>query len=257
MHYGVTVATFQGKTRTRRPRLQQQQHQQTYSNAGEAIGKMLVERKISTKINYDVLRDIEIDSNCLESSSSASHTQSSPEVVLDAAGANLVAIGPQVMPVASSTGDLTITRTCAQNRLPSLSSRKRSVPSFVNRSSHTHSRSHEVSNRSSVVANPPKRTKMSLPATPRTMEDVLSEKLKEINEVVTAPIVVGGGTSHDPGVVGGGTSHDPGVVVEETGPVEYCEEEEEGLDDEEMEDLIYEDDPLLAHSDNEDYDNEY
>ncbi len=36
-------------------------NQHPYSNAGEAIGKMLVERRISTKINYDVLRDIEID----------------------------------------------------------------------------------------------------------------------------------------------------------------------------------------------------
>lgn len=222
-----------------------------YSNAGEAIGKMLVERKISTKINYDVLRDIEIDSNCLESGSAASHTtQASPEVVLDAS-ASVVAIGPQVStPVASSNSDLTITKTHARNRLPSLSSRKRSVPSFVNRSPHTHPHgvSKSADNRSSIVTNPPKRTKVSFLTTPRTMEEVLSEKLKEINEVVIAPIVVD---------VGEGTSHDPDVMVEEMGPVEYCEEEGEGLDDEEMEDLIYENDPLLAHSDNEDYDDEY
>ena len=43
------------------------------------------------------------------------------------------------------------------------------------------------------------------------------------------------------------------VVVEESGPVEYCEEdaEEEGLDDEEMDELAYEEDPLL-NSDYED-----
>lgn len=45
----------------KRAKGQLQQQQQPYSNAGEAIGKMLVERRISTKINYDVLRDIEID----------------------------------------------------------------------------------------------------------------------------------------------------------------------------------------------------
>ena len=40
------------------------------------------------------------------------------------------------------------------------------------------------------------------------------------------------------------------VVVEESGPVQY-DEGDEGLDDEEMEELAYEDDPLL-HSDYED-----
>ena len=37
-------------------------------------------------------------------------------------------------------------------------------------------------------------------------------------------------------------------VVEESGPVEYSDEEEDGLDDEEMQELAYEGDPLL-HSD--------
>ena len=42
------------------------------------------------------------------------------------------------------------------------------------------------------------------------------------------------------------------VVVEESGPVEYCEDElEEGVDDQELEQLAYKDDPLL-HSDYED-----
>ncbi len=47
-----------------------------------------------------------------------------------------------------------------------------------------------------------------------------------------------------------------GPVVEECGPVQYDEEElegeEGGLDDEEMEGLAYENDPLLQHSDYED-----
>ena len=43
-------------------------------------------------------------------------------------------------------------------------------------------------------------------------------------------------------------------------PVEYCDdddEEGEGLDDDEIEELIYEDDPLLAHSHTEDYNEDY
>ena len=43
--------------------------------------------------------------------------------------------------------------------------------------------------------------------------------------------------------------HAEADVVEESGPVEYLEEEE-GLEDEDMEDLRYEGDPLL-NSDNE------
>ena len=64
------------------------------------------------------------------------------------------------------------------------------------------------------------------------------------DDVGVADSIVGG----DVGVAGG--------VIEESGPVEYCEEEEEGegLEDEDIEELIYEDDPLLAHSDYEDFD---
>lgn len=40
-------------------------------------------------------------------------------------------------------------------------------------------------------------------------------------------------------------------VVEETGPVEYVEEDEEGIGDDDMENLVYEGDPLL-NSDYED-----
>lgn len=40
-------------------------------------------------------------------------------------------------------------------------------------------------------------------------------------------------------------------VVEETGPVEYVEEDEEGIGDDDMENLAYEGDPLL-NSDYED-----
>lgn len=40
-------------------------------------------------------------------------------------------------------------------------------------------------------------------------------------------------------------------VVEETGPVEYFEEDEEGIEDDDMENLAYEGDPLL-NSDYED-----
>ena len=41
-------------------------------------------------------------------------------------------------------------------------------------------------------------------------------------------------------------------VIEESGPVQYCEDVEEGLDDEDMDELAYDGDPLL----NSDYEEE-
>ena len=43
---------------------------------------------------------------------------------------------------------------------------------------------------------------------------------------------------------GAGVSGDGEVVVEESGPVQYYDDEEEGFDDKDMEELAYEDDPL-------------
>ena len=43
-----------------------------------------------------------------------------------------------------------------------------------------------------------------------------------------------------------------GMLVEETGPVDYCQDEGEGVDDSDLEQLTYEGDPLLLQSDYED-----
>ena len=228
---------FQGRTRTKRPRLQQQQ--QTYSNAGESIGKMLVEKRISTKLNYDVLRDIEIDcggafdQNKTDRGTDAHDKPANP--------ANLYSAQP--------TDALTITRTPLRARLPSLSSRKRKFSSLGGLSPLPTLSPHPLS---TSHLPKPKRTKGSSPLP----APVVGDSLKQLDKAV-ATLVESAQGSHDPSddVIG---SHDPSddVIVEESGPVQYCEEEE-GLDDAEMEDLIYEDDPLLAQSDTEDYDDGY
>ena len=40
-----------------------------------------------------------------------------------------------------------------------------------------------------------------------------------------------------------------GVVVEESGPVDYCQDEGEGVNDTDLEQLAYDGDPLLLLSD--------
>lgn len=246
---------FQGRARTKKPKAPH--FQQTYSNAGEAIGKMLVERRISTKINYDVLRDIDIDSGSLGSRTSSMNTQESADSAENATAACTTVSGGRQSEIPPVSNTLTITRTPVRNRLPSLSSRKRNFSSFGSLSSHPLSISHAAASspneRTSMIDNPrSKRTKLDQPrsvmANLDTMESILSDKLKDLEHQRN----VDGGGSCDP--IGG--SCDPNVV-EETGPVEYCDDEEEevGLDDDEMEALVYEDDPLLAHSDcEEDYD---
>ena len=80
------------------------------TSAGEAIERMLVERKISTKINYDVLRDL--TKNLSDQGTAAVSTGSSTCVVASH--------------IASSGGSLNINR-CPPitGRLPSLTTRKR------------------------------------------------------------------------------------------------------------------------------------
>ena len=116
------MTALQGRSRgSRKPKTYQQQ---TYSNAGEAIGKMLVERKISTKINYDVLRDIEFDSENPAGSSNADSTAVVAEVTTTtSSGTSEVMQPPQ-------SRSLAITRTLVGNRLPSLSTRKRNFSSL-------------------------------------------------------------------------------------------------------------------------------
>lgn len=188
---------------------------------------MLVERKISTKINYDVLRDIEIDSGSTTDSTESRTSETEVVTPFNAPSGH--------MTPPTSGNPLTITRTPVRNRLPSLSSRKRGFPSFGSLSSHPLSVSHDA------VAT--KRTKVEdssmTSANAITLESVVDKKLKEF-----------GG---DP--VGG----DPAVPVPvaeegETAELSDGEGDGEGFDDDEIDKLAYDDDPLLANSDYEDYD---
>lgn len=195
---------------------------------------MLVEKRISTKLNYDVLRDIEIDSG--HQQSTLNHAQSSDEPTGNQA--ELTGSIGRAMPATS--GDLTITRTPLQPRLPSLTSRKRDFSSLGGLSPFASRSPHPLSLSARFV---------DAPSAKRTKVNPAANSLKELDQAVLSLV-----ESSDSG------SCDPDVMVE-SGPVKYCdaeeEEEGEGLDDEEMEELIYEDDPLLAHSDTEDYDGDY
>lgn len=194
-------------------------------------------------MNYDVLRDIEFDLG----QSTPNHDNQSHDT--DEPGNQQTSPISSIDHVTPPTNDLAITRTPLHARLPSLSSRKRNFSSFgglspfVNQSPHPLATATKfVNNGSSGPLPNAKRTRVDSLARP-----VVSDSLKQLDEAVSA--LVEAGRHGGPCV--------PSVVVEESGPVEYCEEEGEGLDDEEMDDLIYEDDPLLAHSDNEDYNDGY
>ncbi len=210
---------------------------------------MLVERRISTKINYDVLRDIEIDSSSsgnpevdggpssLLLSDLGHMTSSSGHVMAGGTMGSGAVHGGLTVPAQDSV--LTITRTLVRNRLPSLSSRKRNFSSLSlgdpSHQPHPLTLSYDASRtRGGKDIEPVKRAKVISPVV-ETMEDVISSKLQQS---------VVGVADGDVGVAG--------EVIEESGPVEYCEGE--GLGDEDIEDLVYEDDPLLAHSDYEDCD---
>ena len=146
-----------------------------YSNAGEAIGKMLVEKRISTKINYDVLRDIEIDSCQVDSSTTSKTPEFEPDDLNTVHTSN-----PATIQVNES---LTITRTPVGNRLPSLTNRKRSFSSL---SSHpltiSHNATRPLGKRKESVDNLPKRVKMDQSPRVDTMESVLNDKLKGSGE---------------------------------------------------------------------------
>ena len=197
---------------------------------------MLVEKRISTKLNYDVLRDIEIDLgghqnslNHTPSSGMPTDNQTGPVGGLDR--------------VASAPDNLAITRTPMQPRLPSLTSRKRDFSSLGGLSSFSGLLSPHpltVSAKSGSSRNA-KRSRAAV-------SPVLNDSTREVGQAVMSLV-----DDDD-----GNKSRDPDVV-EESGPVEYCDDDEEGegLDDDEMEELIYEDDPLLAHSDTEDYNEDY
>ena len=103
------------------------------SSAGEAIERMLVEKKISSKINYDVLRDLDKaweQSNTITDSNieSRQDTSSEPETQLPTilTSPQICISSPQTTVCAPQTSlPLTIARAPLSNRLPSLLSRKR------------------------------------------------------------------------------------------------------------------------------------
>ena len=198
---------------------------------------MLVEKRISTKLNYDVLRDIEIDSG----HQTFGRVPQAPDE-LDVDQTSSVSNG-------AASGDLTITRTPLQPRLPSLTSRKRDFSSLGGLSSFSSRPSHPLTvSARSVDSSSVKRPKFA-PAVP-------PNSLEQMNQAVQS--LVGSRDAGSCDLTSASCDLDVLPVVEESGPVEYCEEEEEdGLDDDEIEDLAYEDDPLLAHSDTEDYDGDY
>lgn len=113
-------------------RRKQRMPYQPASTAGEAIERMLVEKKISSKINYDVLRDLDKgfggDGSTI---ADASTTPQSDESLTG--GSSLTGLSSSVLPVPiGDTSSLTITRipSSGSGRLPSLGTRKRTFSSL-------------------------------------------------------------------------------------------------------------------------------
>ena len=97
---------------------------------------MLVERKISTKINYDVLKDLD------KTTGTQTDTSGSLTAVGEESGASRHPVagvgegGDEVTPGFSGWGSPLVTPRAPlvsgrRDRLPSLQSRKRSLPSFA------------------------------------------------------------------------------------------------------------------------------
>ena len=108
--------------RTRRK--QKGQYVQPPSSAGEAIERMLVEKKISTKINYDVLRDL--DKGVASEPLGPLFPATKPVISTGLGGLTSFA-NPTPTPEVTTSSSLSITRppSMSRGRLPSLSTRKR------------------------------------------------------------------------------------------------------------------------------------
>lgn len=104
-------------THQRKPRKPRVQYNTPANSAGEAIERMLVEKKISSKINYDILKDLDRVSHSESTLHSTTKDQTSG-----------VGLGtPQSLP---STLIVDKTLSLVGGRIPSLSSRKRSISSL-------------------------------------------------------------------------------------------------------------------------------
>ena len=117
---------------------------QPASTAGEAIERMLVERRISTKINYDVLKDLD---KTMSSQGESSHQPTLVEepgasrhsvagVTSETSQGGLGEGGDEGAAGFSGWGSPLVTPRSPlvpgrRDRLPSLQSRKRSLPSFA------------------------------------------------------------------------------------------------------------------------------
>ena len=113
-------------------RRKQRMPYQPASTAGEAIERMLVEKKISSKINYDVLRDLDKGFGSDGSTiADASTTPRSDESLTG--GSSLTGLSSSILPVPiGDTSSLTIMRipSSGSGRLPSLGTRKRTFSSL-------------------------------------------------------------------------------------------------------------------------------
>ena len=129
----AAVVTVYSLLCQRANRRKQRMPYQPASTAGEAIERMLVEKRISSKINYDVLRDLDKGFGSDGSTiADASTTPQGDESLTG--GSNLTGLSSSVhtVPPVGDTSSLTITRmpSSSSGRLPSLSTRKRTFSSL-------------------------------------------------------------------------------------------------------------------------------
>ena len=117
-------------------RKKKEQYQTPASSAGEAIERMLVEKKISSKINYDVLRDLD---KPLSGGGGGGGDEEDDDMEVDQFGMkSVLAHISEPEQSCSYNGfiqsSLNISRIpSGSNRLPSLATRKRSFTPAINK----------------------------------------------------------------------------------------------------------------------------
>lgn len=183
-------------------------------SAGEAIERMLVERKISTKINYDVLRDL---ANGVAVEGGPSNHHSLPTNAAATSG-SLLAISKAPPTTAG--------------RLPSLTTRKRNFSVLM-------------SEQAATTGQPPAKSETRLLQT--TLTFMCCKLLCRFGrDSLNSSTTVKDHTDKESML----EHSSDGEIVEESGPVDYCGDEGEGtLEDNDLEQLAYEGDPLLLLSD--------
>lgn len=110
----------------RAPRKRRREQFAPASTAGEAIERMLVEKKISSKINYDVLRDLDkVWENSDNSSKAAKLPTAEVEETLGQEQDQLLITDQKVLSGVGNEEQLLGRSLFGSNRLPSLRTRKR------------------------------------------------------------------------------------------------------------------------------------